>query len=71
MFSDAEDESDDETKLAYGYSPERSAVLGRDCERECSRSLPFRVPNKRLTPKLSRRLVDFVLGEVAHAAFSP
>ncbi|RPD55612.1 hypothetical protein L226DRAFT_524626 [Lentinus tigrinus ALCF2SS1-7] len=68
--SEAEDESDDDMKLTFGCSLALRPVTGKDCERECSRSLPLRDPNKRFTPKLSRRLMDFVLDGTEVALFS-
>lgn len=57
MDSVIDEESEEETKLAVKWTVEPGIGCGRDCERECSRSrsLPFREPNRRLTPKLSLR----------------
>lgn len=60
----ADEESEDDMMLPIRLILELREALGNDCARACSRSrsLPFKDPNKRLTPKLSLRLIDLTCG---------
>ncbi len=58
--SDAEDESEEDTKLALRLTVDVNVALVGDCERKCSFSLPFSPPNNLFTPKLSLRFRDLL-----------